>query len=97
MPTRSLGRQEDGHAERPTTQAELTPNPHFLSQWTEGKVPGDKAAKEEIHATGNKTPGLREGRDGAACSAGLQVSTRLVALGKWLGFSEPPCSSLRWG
>lgn len=69
MSTRSLDRQEDGHAERPTTQAELTP--HLSVTVDRGQSARDKTAKEEIHAAGNKAPGLREGRDLAACLAGL--------------------------
>lgn len=70
MSTRSLDRQGDGHAERPTTQAELTP--HLSVTVDRGQSARDKTAKEEIHATGNKAPGLREGRDLAACLARFQ-------------------------
>jgi hypothetical protein len=68
MPTRSLGRKEDTHAEVPTVQSELQAKPRgqqlhtFLPQQTKSNVSRDRVAKEEIQATGSKILEPWEGR-----------------------------------
>ena len=76
VPTESLGRQEDNHANgthspaQGSGQAQLTPSPHLSATLDNRQGARDKAAKEEIHAAESKTSGLWEGKAGLGTQLG---------------------------
>ena len=68
---RKMAKQGAHSPARGSAQAALIPSTHLSATVDRGHCARDKAAKEEIHAAGSKTPGLWEGRGGAGRPAGL--------------------------